>query len=301
MSGEFPRGFDLTSRVKLRVTGADCLRFLNGQVTNDVRKVTDGDARMAAVLTAKGRMNAAVFITKSDDAYWLDAEAELREQLVARLERYIIADDVQLTDVTDKWTLLHLLGSEGPKISGIERSITSDRFGEPGVDLWVPQAEGERVVQEIGTTFSMQSAEAMETLRIERGMPRWGRELTEEIIPIEANLETAAVDYAKGCYIGQEVISRMKMSGQTNKRLVGFVSVNSEPLEAGMRLVGSATEAREAGWITSAVRSERLGREIALGYLKRSFGGEGDHLRARRPNDVSGDLVAVEIVALPFV
>ena len=77
---------------------------------------------------------------------------------------------------------------------------------------------------------------AAEVMRIEQGLPRWGRELTDEIIPIEANLERRTIDYEKGCYIGQEVISRIKMSGQTNKRLCGLISLNNTPLQPGMKL-----------------------------------------------------------------
>ena len=99
---------------------------------------------------------------------------------------------------------------------------------------------------------------AAEVMRIEQGLPRWGRELTDEIIPIEANLEQRTIDYEKGCYIGQEVISRIKMSGQTNKRLCGLISLNNTPLQPGMKLVAPSASGKEAGWITSATRSERL-------------------------------------------
>jgi folate-binding protein YgfZ len=131
-----------------------------------------------------------------------------------------------------------------------------------------------------------------EVFRIERGIPRWGRELTNEIIPVEANLESSSIDYAKGCYIGQEVISRMKMSGQTNKRLCGLVSLNGSPLEPGVRLTSATDAGREAGWITSATKSDRLGRQIGLGYAKRGFNTPGNALLA--------GTIPVEVTALPF-
>ena len=121
-------------------------------------------------------------------------------------------------------------------------------------------------------------------------MPRWGSELTAQIIPVEANLEADAIDYAKGCYIGQEVISRMKMSGQTNKQLCGLVSLEEAPLAPGMKLFDSVS-GKEVGRITSAARSERLGKEIALGYLKRGF---------RKPGTKLMTQGWVEIVELPF-
>ena len=141
-------------------------------------------------------------------------------------------------------------------------------------------------------------------MRIEHGIPRWGFELTEEIIPIEANLEQRTIDYQKGCYIGQEVISRMKMSGQTNKRLCGLISVNDVPLRPGMKLAVPSTAGKEAGWITSATRSERIGKEIALGYVKRGFNSSGTKLDAPAPEDSGKEKpgpIPVEIVPVPFL
>src|SRR5438874_5671465 len=138
-----------------------------------------------------------------------------------------------------------------------------------------------------------------EILRIEHGIPRWGRELTEEIIPVEANLEEHTIDYEKGCYIGQEVISRMKMSGQTNKRLCGLISLDNTPLQQGMKLAAPSTAGKEAGWITSATRSQRLGKQIALGYVKRGFNNPGTTLNALL-RDRTGT-IPVEVVSLPFL
>ena len=126
----------------------------------------------------------------------------------------------------------------------------------------------------------------------------------------QASLEVDAIDYAKGCYIGQEVISRMKMSGQTNKRLCGLISVSGTPLAAGMRLTTIDEEAKEVGWITSATHSERLGKEIALGFVKRGYntiekdnsgderGPELDAVPSENPS-VSA-FVRVKVVPLPF-
>jgi folate-binding protein YgfZ len=131
-------------------------------------------------------------------------------------------------------------------------------------------------------------------MRIEQGIPRWGHELTHEIIPIEANLEQRTIDYQKGCYIGQEVISRMKMSGQTNKRLCGLISPDDIPLRPGMKLAPPSVAGKEVGWITSATRSER--QEIALGYVKRGFNNVGTTLKAVTATQP----IRVEVVPLPF-
>ena len=293
--------FDLSPRAKLRVAGADAVRFLNGQISNDLRKTSATTAMQASILNAKGKLSGHVFVSSEADAFFLDADPELREELLARLERYIIADDVQLEDITDRFSIFHVTGEMPPVGPQPGRSVLTNRFGCPGRDLWFENAEQEEIRRQLAGSFVFCGDDCAEVFRIERGIPRWGRELTNEIIPLEANLEATSIDYSKGCYIGQEVISRMKMSGQTNKRLCGLTSVSGGPLEAGMRLVPGTGEQKEAGWITSATRSSRLEKEIALGYVKRGFNSAGARLRAVH-SVASGetDGVPVEVVSLPF-
>jgi len=293
--------FELSPRVKLRLTGADALRFLNGQISNDLRKATADFAIQASVLSAKGKLNANVFISAEADSFVLDADPEVREELPARIERYIIADDVQIEDVTERFAIFHVTGEIKPALSHSLRTVRADRFGCPGWDVWAERAEVERVRQELSANLAFCDAECAEIFRIERGIPRWGRELTDQIIPTEANLETTSIDYSKGCYIGQEVISRIKMSGQTNKRLSGLVSVSGGPLRPGMRLVPDEGDSKEAGWITSATRSPRLEKEIALGYVKRGFNSVAARFRAIALENLGGANITVELVELPFV
>ena len=295
--------FDLSGRTKLRLTGNDRLRFLNGQVTNDVRKATESTSIEACVLNAKGKINARVFISATSDYLWIDAAPELREALFARLERYLIADDVQMEDVTDRLSIFHVLSRAAPDVADCQRILSARRFVETGWDIWADSALHDAVSGQLSSTFRFFNAASAEILRIEQGIPRWGRELTEEIIPIEANLEERTIDYEKGCYIGQEVISRIKMSGQTNKRLRGLISLHGTPLGAGMKLVGTSADGGQAGWITSATRSERLGREIALGFVKRGFNITGTNLDAVAGTEDSPAQapIRVEVVSLPFV
>jgi len=290
--------FDLSGRAKLRITGSDRLRFLNGQVTNDVRKATES-AIEACVLSAKGRMNGHVFVSAERDWFLADADPDLRQALIARLERYVIADDVQIEDVTDRLSIFHVLSPTAPALGDGWRLVSARRFTESGWDVWIDAALHDVVARQLSSAFRFFDAASAEVFRVEEGVPRWGRELTEEIIPIEANLEARAIDYEKGCYIGQEVISRIKMSGQTNKRLCGLVSLRGAPLLTGMKLAATGEKSKEAGWITSATRSERLGREIALGYVKRGFNSIATRLDAIKPENPS-IITRVEIVDLPF-
>ena len=287
---------DLSARAKLRVTGADRFRFLNGQITNDLRKASETGAIEACVLNAKGKLNAHIFITALGESFLINAERELRETLRARLERYVIADDVQIDDVTDEFSLFHVLTGDMPAAES-GRIVSALRFAGTGWDIWSDSALHDAVQHELTLAYQFIDFAAADVMRIEQGLPRWGRELTDEIIPIEANLEERAIDYQKGCYIGQEVISRIKMSGQTNKRLCGLISLNNAPLHPAMKLVAPSASGKEAGWITSATRSQQLGKEIALGYVKRGFNSPGTNLNALSPE--AG--IPVDVVSLPLL
>ena len=285
--------FDFSSRVKLRVVGADHLRFLNGQLTNDVRKATKTIALEACVLNAKGKMEAHLFAHANGDSFILDADPALRSTLQARLERYIIADDVQIEDVTGQFSIFHLISGTAPNLSVATRIVAANRFGRLGHDIWGEAAQHEQLASELGKEFAHCDENCAEVLRIEQGIPRWGHELTGDIIPVEANLEQRCIDYDKGCYIGQETISRMKMSGQRNKQLCGLISLKNIPLVSGMRLTGP--EGKEIGWITSATRSGE--REIALAYIKRGFNAVGSRLTA---TSAEHPAIPAEIIDLPF-
>jgi tRNA-modifying protein YgfZ len=285
---------DLSARAKLRVTGTDRVRFLNGQITNDLRKASETAAIEACVLNAKGKLNAHIFIAPLGETFLIDAAPELRETLPARLERYVIADDVQIEDITDEFALVHVFTDE-PPVPGSGRSVSAHRFAATGWDIWSDSARHDALRHELAAAYLFIDSAAAEVMRIEQGLPRWGRELTDEIIPIEANLEERAIDYQKGCYIGQEVISRIKMSGQTNKRLGGLISLDNTPLQPGMKLVAPSAPGKECGWITSAMRSQQ--REIALGYVKRGFNDPRTNLNAVSPDAA----IPVEVVSLPFI
>jgi folate-binding protein YgfZ len=290
---------DISERAKFQITGTDRSRFLNGQITNDLRKASETVAVEACILNAKGKMNAHIFVSALGECFSVDAEPELRETLRIRLERYVIADDVQIEDVTDQFSLFHVLSEESPNPEH-DRIVSVRRFAERGWDIWSVAGHRDAVLEQLSSAFVFLDSSASEVMRIEQGIPRWGRELTEEIIPIEANLEQRTVDYEKGCYIGQEVISRMKMSGQTNKRLCGLVSLDDVPFQLGMKLVSASAAGREVGWITSATRSERMGKEIALGYVKRGFNSASTKLDAFSAEN-SAKRIPVEVVPVPFL
>ena len=293
---------DISERAKFQITGTDRFRFLNGQITNDLRKASETVAIEACVLNAKGKINAHIFVSALGECFSVDAEPELRETLRTRMERYVIADDVHIKDVSDQFSLFHVLSEKSPTTKH-GRIAAVRRFAEQGWDIWSDAARHDAVRQQLSSAFRFVDSTAAEIMRIEQGIPRWGSELTEEIIPIEADLEQRTIDYEKGCYIGQEVISRIKMSGQTNKRLCGLISLDGVPLQRGMKLGAPSAAGREVGWVTTATHSERLGKEIALGYVKRGFNNAGATLHALVLEDPAQKTKAipVEVVPLPFL
>jgi folate-binding protein YgfZ len=274
---------DLSARAKFQLTGEDRVRYLNGQVTNDVKKATDDSAMRACVTNAKGRIEAEVFIHAgiTGNSLWLDAESGLREALAARLERYIVADDVELGDVTETGVLWHYFGPAAQElrkalVHGHGLPLAAHRLGEPGVDVWQAGASpAEPPYRHPAIDCPVVSPEDWETLRILRGIPRWPNELNLEAFPQEAGLEASAMDFAKGCYIGQEVLSRIKMTGKMPRVLRRFsVQGSGFPVEAGMKLVSEAKTdgGKEAGVVTSVARHPLLDRTVGLAYVRQAFG-----------------------------
>jgi folate-binding protein YgfZ len=281
--------FDLSGRAKWRLSGADRIRYLNGQVTNDIRRVKADAAMAACVTTAKGRLCGVVFVSAGPEFLRIDAEEELRESLGARLERYIIADDATLEDTTGQECLLHALppagAGERPESHGAEVR-TATRFGRAGWDIMAARGDRERLLGEFSADYEKIPGELLESIRIEAGVPKWGAELTEETLPPEAGLDASAIDYVKGCYIGQEVISRIKSVGHVNRSLAGFTSVS--PLAAGMTLHPVDEPEANAGEITSAAWSFGLDTWVGLGYHKR--GCADRRLLARSPDGTTAEV-----------
>jgi folate-binding protein YgfZ len=300
---------DLSDRAKFNVSGADRLRFLNGQLTNDILSLQPGSAIYACALTAKGKLCADLFVGATKESLSLDAEAVLRESLAARLEKYIIADDVTLEDVTEAFGLFHWVdmeerGDVGTCRRGDVREIdlprdvvriVCNRFGVPGMDLWFPADQTAMVMERLQQ--SPIDPEGAENLRIEQGIARWGRELSQDVIPNEAGLDLRAINYFKGCYLGQEVISRIKSVGHVNRHLRGFRPASGVVLGIGDKLFADEESTKEIGLITSIGHERFPGRTIALGYARRGFDTPGSTLQVRRNNTLIG---AIEVCSLPF-
>ncbi len=296
--------FALSDRSVVRVGGRDARRWLNGMVTNDVEPLEhDGPTNgcRTLLLTPIGRIASDLLVVARPDGFWLDLPSEVRADTVARLEKYVIADDVTLEDTG---TSLVRFAVEGPAAREVaeaardaldEAGVVAFAFGlsgGPGVQLFVPAEARETVrsaLLEAGAGHGLVEADdaTLEVLRVEEGEPRLGAELDEEVLPPEARLDSI-VSTTKGCYTGQEVIARIASRGQVKHLLVGL-TLEGDALPS----PGDAIEVdgRAVGEVTSAVRSPAAGA-IALGFVKRPHESSGTAVRA-------GGLAAT-VVDLPF-
>jgi folate-binding protein YgfZ len=237
-------------RTRVRVIGADRLRYLNGQLSNDLRRLAPGEAIAALVLTAKGKLCADLFVWIDGDALIVEADASLEESLPVRLERYAVSDDVAFELMPEDPLRCHVFGS----LPAGEKSVRIRRLGVEGVDL----SNAPENLMEAGK-------DEIELLRIERGIPRWGNELSEDTLPQEAGLDQIAVDFKKGCYVGQEVVSRIHSVGRVNRHLCGFIG-DFEPSRVGAAILVDAS-GRQSGRLTSAMFHPELRKTVALGFL----------------------------------
>lgn len=251
---------DLGTPALLEFRGPDAVRFLNGQLTQDVRRVVGGKTSLPSCVTdAKGKLQFRVSILENEGALWVACLHAEPADLEGRLTRYLIADDVEVSDLTGKFSVHHFLGPVGEPPAGVF-ACAANRFGVEGEDWWVSTAGPIPFPQpEI-------LAEELEELRIDRGVPAWGRELLAGMLPPEALLDQSDISYQKGCYIGQEVISRIKSAGKVNRKLVRLTLPAELPQACGPLFAADGTA---AGEITSISPLATDGGRHALAYLRR--------------------------------
>ena len=261
-------------RTLLRLTGEDRIRFLNGQVTQDLKKLQPGHAVRSAVITAKGKLEADCRIGATAEALWIETNASLRESLRTRLEKFIVADDVTVEDVSDSYQLAHFptLPAPPPDAPKDCLSFSTARFREPGLDLWIPAS----------STWKPEASSLpdWEPLRITRGLPLWGVDAGPDTLPPEAGFESDAISSTKGCYIGQEVISRLRSVGHVNRHLCILGSRLPPSTGPKISLPASCTSAdgKVVGSLTSLTSAE--GHALALAMIQRSHATPGNSVLA---------------------
>jgi folate-binding protein YgfZ len=271
----------------LDLRGEDRVRFLHGMVSNDIEKLTAGQGCHAAMLTTKGKLLADFVVLHEPERLRLLLAPSLLPKIHAHLDKHVVMDDVELEAA--ELSALGVYGDDAAAaVDGAELApyhfrgnvVRTPELAVPG--FWI--LDGDAKID--GTPLD--DAE-FEERRIEAGTPRYGVDMGEDRLPIEAGINDA-VSFDKGCYLGQEVIARATNLGHINRRLVGLV-LDGDPAGAGTKL--SSPSKPDAGWITSSARSRRLGRSIALGYVHRTLWDPGTKLTL-------ADGSSATVAALPF-
>lgn len=302
----------------LAVEGGDRLRWLDGMISADVSALAPGPQRSGAYglfLTPKGRIVADLHVLQLGDSLWLDLAAEAASAVRERLEAYVVSDDVTLTDRSADWGRLCVEGPRAAELlaragaaavpalapgswSQARAGATELRVaaygwsGEPGFQLFVARgavAALRQTLRDVGERHGLVEGDlaALEILRVEAGIPKFGAELDEEVLPAEAGLTEIAVCFDKGCYVGQEIVARLDARGRVQHQLVGLRFESAA--EAGQSL---RAQEREVGEVTSACLSPQVG-PIGLGYVRRDFAEPGTLLEA--------EVGPVRVSGLPFV
>jgi len=310
---------DKNYRAYLSFTGADRVRYLNALLTNNIRDLQPGQGNVSLLLNPQGHILAEIEIYALPERLLGLSYAMIRERLLATFEKFIIMDDVTLTDETQAYGTLAL---EGPKAAAVVKELTAVDItalpelghleipsgkpglpgrllrrspgGVPGAEFLVPRVqlpEWWRVLQQAARAAGGGPAgyAALNALRLEQGVPWFGYDFGEKQIPHEAGLQESHISYVKGCYTGQEIVERVRSRGQVNRGRVALRFSAATPPAPGTPLLASG---KESGYVTRAAFSPAAGAVIGMGYLRREHSTPGNSL------DCAGQ--QAEVIALPL-
>ncbi|MBK8301926.1 MAG: folate-binding protein YgfZ [Chloracidobacterium sp.] len=284
-------GFYEQKRGLIAVWGKEAVQFLDGLISNDMKTLEDGQQMLAAFPNAQGRLLAVVRVLRQGDKYLFETEDATREKVYQNLFRFTFAGDFFVEDLSEQYRYFEMFGDE-PVTSGgggiFYKSTAS-------ANSFMPIDSGETLRHALEGAGSIEiSEELYETLRIESGTPKYGVDMDETTIVPELGIDSL-ISYNKGCYIGQEIIARIHFRGHVAKRLTGVV-LSEPPASAGGQLVGTelaTADGKNAGRITSVTFSPKLGKTIALAFVRYDYLATGTELRI-------GDVTAT-VADLPFL
>jgi folate-binding protein YgfZ len=307
---------DVGRQDRLELTGRDRVRWLHGQVTNDIKALANGAGCRAVHLTPKGKMFADLTVRCEPERLVLTVEGGHGAALAARFAKFIVMDDAAVEEISDREGVLLIAGPEAPaalarltgdeswdlaayhhrgaRIAGFAVTIVASAWtGERGYEICCAADAAENVARALLAAGIAPCGElAFDTLRIEAGWGRFGRDFGDEHLPVEAGLEHA-ISYTKGCYVGQEIIARLRTYGQPAKLLSGLASDQLTPAGA----VVADDHGIDVGVVSSSVHSPTLERPIALAVLRREAAKSGGPLTAR----FGGRSFPLSATLLPFV
>jgi len=291
----------------VEVTGPDRIRFLNGMLSNDVAKLQPGQGHFAVKASNKGRTQGLLRVRAGEESIFLDMVGDSAEVVAGALLQHLVADDCELVDRSDGRTVFLVLGAgEGMGVlpetdagfvtTGGMTIIRDDRYGVPGFEVHVPDgdADGLQAGLEAAGASAM-TEEALERVRVLAGVPAMGRELDDTVIPMEARLGFA-IDYTKGCYIGQETIARATNLGGVKHRLVGLrFGQEAAAVPPGDTKLFDLETGKDVGDVTTAVWAPEQTAAIGLGFVRTSHEAPGTTVQL---GDGPG---TATVVSLPFV
>jgi folate-binding protein YgfZ len=295
--------FDFSSRGRIEVRGSEAVQFLNGLITNDVKTLIGGAWMRAAFPNVQGRLlGEARVLRLASERFLFDTEAASHKRVLKTLERFTLAGDFHVSDLTDEMALISIQGKRAADILkatfGAEAALVK-RWGvhtglwheqalhviratetsEDGFDLFVASAEVATLWDALmGAGAQAVGNDALEVLRIEAGVARYGVDVDETNVVLEA-VPDEAVSFTKGCYIGQEIIARIHWRGHVAKKLIGLVLDETGTPARGDKIISA--DGKEIGRLTSVAFSPRVGRVIALGYVKYDYLAPGTEVRIR--------------------
>ena len=265
---------DLSTRGRITVSGSEAVMFLNGLITNDMKTLGENQSMLAAFPNVQGRLLAVVRVIRRANDFLLDTEAATREKVIKILERFTLAGDFKVADVTNDSALISL---QGRGANAVVEKISADGItvvpathtAEAGFDLIVSEEQKDSLWQTLMAEGATPvSPEVEEILRIEAGIARYGIDMDETNVVTETNLDDA-VSYTKGCYLGQEIIVRIKHRGHVAKKLTGLRFETDQPIAAGATI--RSTDDKEIGRVTSATFSPTFERTVGLGYVRYEY------------------------------
>jgi len=292
--------YDLSWRAKIAATGGDRVRWLNGMATNNVRDLAPGHGVYAFLLNAQGRIQADLYVFQRGDSLLVDTERAQRDKILQLFDRYIISDDVEIADISGKLTALGLTGPESrnvleraaiavPDLAHLQfadvawqqKTVTLLRSGEEARESWqiwiAPEHVGELWEALLEAGAQPTGTTALNLFRISRGIPHFGVDIRERDLPQETG-QTRALNFTKGCYLGQEIVERIRSRGAVHRQFAAFAVEGTLP-EPGTKIVANE---KEVGEITSSAILPLPGgdRPVALGYLRREAAGKELHAGA---------------------
>lgn len=306
---------DLSHEGKFLITGADRISFLQSLTSNDLTHLQEGSGIYATLLTPKGKIISDFDLFPLPEALLMAVDSSNAEKTRTHLMRYRLRAKVEMSAPSwgkilvsgpaAKFLIAQLIGEDLHHMS--EKSIIEKKFnglqllcvkrsitGEEDFLLYFPQ-QGMALLWKRLNALNIQPVgqAALETLRVEAGKPRYGIDIDERILPVEAGIQDEAISYTKGCYPGQEVIARIKTYGHVNKQLFGLILEGEALPKKGDKIYD---EEKEVGWVTSAVASPLLGKGVAMGYLRTQAAIPGNRLRL----EMDQGRTNAEATPLPF-